>query len=74
MLPPTWQHMPRSTGTSRIRCSVFWSILSPLSFIRERRITPLNFRKSAAVPNSGASPSFSAAVSGLSAGVFSGGE
>ena len=37
-------------------------------------MTPLKRAQSAAVPNSGASPSFTAGVAGLSTGVLSGGE
>ena len=74
MLPPTWQQMPRSTGTSMIFCSLDMSSLLRTSLKRDRRITPLNGAKSAGVPVNGASPSLVTGVDGSSTGVFSGGE
>ncbi len=74
MSPPTWQQMPRSTGTSMICCSEAGRI-SPATYRnRESRITPLNGSKSAGDPVTGASPSLTSGVAGSSTGVSSGGE
>ena len=70
MCPPTWQQMPRSTGTSMIRCSVSSWIVSPGILNRDSRTTPLNFAKSAGVPLNGASPSLTVGVAGSSTGVL----
>jgi hypothetical protein len=74
ILPPTWQHWPRSVPTSMIFCSVSSRSVLPASLKRDSRMTPLNGAKSAAVPSFGALPSFTDGVAGSSAGVFSGGE
>jgi hypothetical protein len=74
MLPPTWQQIPRSTGTARIFSSVLMSSLSPTSLKRLSWISPLNFAQSAGVPSNGASPSLVTGVFGSSTGVVPGGE
>ena len=74
MSPPTWQQMPRSTGTSRICCSEEFTTWPSTYRKRDSRITPSNGAKSAGVPVNGASPSFTSGVAGSSTGVSSGGE
>ena len=45
MSPPTWQQMPRSTGTSRICCSVEFTTSPSTKRNRESRITPFERRE-----------------------------